>query len=235
MFDRLTHKLIYEEIAELIIERIRSGSLSTTQKLPPERVLAEEMLVSRTSLRAALQELKKMGYIYSVTGAGNYINAKAIEELLSPLSVKIAKNKKIAQDIIDVRQHLEVHTAALAAKNATKEQLAQIHEAIIKMQHDVDAGDTGIESDNQFHLEIARASRNEALAIIVEMLHDILAESQKATLAIPGQPQKSITDHLLIYTAICDGDEEKASRSMAEHLEKAYKNLETFTAHGVPV
>jgi GntR family transcriptional repressor for pyruvate dehydrogenase complex len=225
MFEQVQHKRIYEEVVEMIVQRIRSGSLVVGQKLPPERVLADEMRVSRTSLREALRALESMGYIYSVTGGGNYVNSVSLEHVLSPLSAMVAQDKKLAIDIIEVRQHLEVHMAGLAAKYASKQQIAQMYSAILNMQSQVEAGGSGIEGDNQFHLEIARASQNKAFAIIVELVAELLAESRKATLDMPGQPAKSIQDHLVIFAAIQSGDEKKAAAAMDEHLRKAHQNL----------
>jgi GntR family transcriptional repressor for pyruvate dehydrogenase complex len=226
MFEQLQHKRIYEEVVDMIVQRIRSGALKVGQKLPPERVLAEEMRVSRTSLREALRSLESMGYIYSVTGGGNYVNSVSIENVLSPLSAMVAQDQKIAADIIDVRLHLEVHMASLAAKNATKQQIAQIYRTILDMQSEIEQGGNGIRGDNQFHLEIARASQNRAFAIILELVGELMAESRKATLDIPGQPAKSIEDHMAIFEAIRDGDCKRASSAMEEHLTKAQRNLE---------
>jgi GntR family transcriptional repressor for pyruvate dehydrogenase complex len=226
MFEHLQHKRIYEEVVDMIIQRIHSGELTVGQKLPPERILAEEMGVSRTSLREALRALESMGYIYSVTGGGNYVNSVSIEHVLSPLTAMAAQDKKLAADIIDVRLHLEVHMASLAAKNATKQQLSQIYSAIINMQSEVEAGGNGVQGDNQFHQEIAKASQNKAFAIIVELVGELLAESRKATLNIPGQPVKTIEDHILIFEAIRNGDEKKAAEEMYKHLKKARTNLE---------
>lgn len=229
MFELLQHKRISEEVVDMIIQRIRTGDLEVGQKLPPERVLAEEMGVSRTSLREALRALESMGYLHSVTGGGNYVNSVSLEHVLSPLSAMVAQDKNLAFDIIEVRRHLEVHMAALAAKNATKQQVSQIYGSILNMQSEIEAGGNGVLGDNQFHLEIARASQNKAFAIIVELIAELLAESRKATLDIPGQPVKSIDDHMVIFEAIRAGDEQKAAAAMSEHLVKAQNNLIKFS------
>ncbi|MDR2434788.1 MAG: FadR family transcriptional regulator [Treponema sp.] len=229
MFGLLQHKRISEEVVDMIIQRIRTGDLEVGQKLPPERILAEEMGVSRTSLREALRALESMGYIHSVTGGGNYVNSVSLEHVLSPLSAMVAQDKNLAFDIIEVRRHLEVHMAALAAKNATKQQVSQIFGSILNMQSEIEAGGNGVLGDNQFHLEIARASQNKAFAIIVELIAELLAESRKATLDIPGQPVKSIDDHMVIFEAIRAGDEQKAAAAMSEHLVKAQNNLIKFS------
>ncbi|MDR1930173.1 MAG: FadR family transcriptional regulator [Treponema sp.] len=234
MFEQLQHKRIYEEVVDMIVRRIQSGALTIGQRFPPERVLAEEMRVSRTSLREALRALESMGYIYSVPGGGNYVNSVSVEHVLPPLSAMVAQDKKLAADIIEVRLHLEVHMAALAAKNATKQQLSLIYGAILNMQSEVEEGGCGIRGDNQFHLEIARASQNKAFTMIIELVGELLAESRKATLDIPGQPAKSIEDHLLIFEAIRNGDPERAAAAMEAHLNKAQHNLQD-PSKGAPV
>ena len=228
MFDRLEHKRIYEEVVEIVIGRIRSGALKIGQKLPPERVLAEEMQVSRTSLREAMRALESMGYIYSVTGGGNYVKSVSLGNVLSPLSAMAAQDTKFASDIIEVRLHLEVYMAELAAKNATKQQISQIYSAILNMQSEVEGGGNGIKGDNQFHLEVARASQNRAFAVISELVGELLAESRKATIDIPGQPVKTIEDHIAIFEAIKDRDAKKAAAAMESHLKKAAENLARF-------
>jgi GntR family transcriptional repressor for pyruvate dehydrogenase complex len=230
MFEQLQHKRIYEEVVDMIIQRIRLGALTVGQRFPPERILAEEMGVSRTSLREALRALESRGYIYSIPGGGNYVNSVSLKHVLPPLSAMVAQDKKLAADIIDVRLHLEVHMASLAAKNASKQQLSQIYSAILNMQSEVEGGGNGIQGDNQFHLEISKASQNKAFAIITELVGELMAESRKATLDIPGQPAKSIEDHLSIFNAIQEGDPEKAAAAMESHLIKAQQNLDDSLA-----
>ncbi len=120
MFEQVKHKQVYEEVVEEIAARIQNGTLAVGQKLPPERVLAEEMGVSRTSLREALRTLQSMGYIRSTTGGGNYVNEVGLEHVLTPFSAMMAQNNALFADIIEVRRHLESHMARLAARRATR-------------------------------------------------------------------------------------------------------------------
>ena len=225
MFNKLQHKLVHEDIMNVVIQRIQSGDLQTGQKLPAERLLAEELGVSRTSLREALRGLESLGYIKSVKGGGNYVNSITVQHVLSPLAAMAKVDKKLAIDIIEVRQHLEVHMAALAAKNATKLQISKIYGTILEMQAEIENGGNGINGDNHFHLEIARASQNKAFALIVELVAELLTESRRATLDLPGQPVKTVNDHLKIFEAIKARNEKLAASRMSEHLRKAYFNL----------
>ena len=221
----LQHKPISEEIVEEIVHQIRSGKLLVGMKLPPERVFAQQLGVSRTSLREALRTLKRMGCVRSAAGDGNYINTISPEHIAVPFAVMLSQDKVLAADIIKVRQYLEVHMAWMAAAFATKDQIGRIHDAIIDMQSQIEQGGNGIKGDSLFHLEIAKASQNRAFSIIQEMLAELLDESRQATLDIPGQPQKSVQDHLKIFAAIQSGDRTAAKEAMEEHLTKAHQNL----------
>ena len=223
-FEQLQHKRISDEIVGVIVDKIHSGTLMVGQKLPSERVLAEELCVSRVSLREALNTLECMGYLYC-TGGGAYVNAITLEHVLSPFSAMMSQDKRFAADIIEVRLHLEAHTARLAAKCATAEQLAGIYDTIVKMREETEQGGAGFIWDDKFHNEIAKASNNRAFAIITELCSELLAESRRATLSISGQPAKTIEDHIAIYEAIRSSDEQRAADEMTRHLDKARLNL----------
>ena len=226
-FTYIKHKRVYESIIDTIIGQIQSGALKMGQKLPSERVLSEKLGVSRTSLREALCAMESMGYIRSSRGGGNYVNSVTLDHILTPFSALMAQNRQLATDIIEVRKHMEIHMAAQAAKHANKDQISRIYGTIIDMQAEIERGGNGLAGDNQFHLEIAKASNNQAFAIMVELCYELLAESRKATLSLPGQPAKTVEDHMAIFKAIQDGDETLAAGEMKAHLDKAILNIET--------
>ena len=231
MFEKIKYKRVYEEVVDLIVSRICSGDLKVGQKLPPERVLADDLGVSRTSLRDALRALESMGYIRSASGSGHYINKIMLENIFPPFSAMAAQDKQLVADIIEVRECLEVRMAAMAAKHASKEQLDRIYGAILDMQAEIEQGGNGLAGDNSFHLEIAKASNNCGFALIAELCFELLTQSRQATLNIPGQPAKTVSDHMAIFEAIRDGDEKRASQEMASHLDKAQFNIKKYDAN----
>ena len=225
-FTYIRHKRVFENIIDKIVGQIQSGALKMGQKLPSERVLSEKLGVSRTSLREALCALESMGYIRSSRGGGNYVNSVTLDNILTPFSALISQNRQLATDIIEVRKHLEIHMAAQAAKHANNEQISRIFGTITDMREEIESGGNGLAGDNQFHLEIAKASNNQAFAIMIELCYELLAESRKATLSLPGQPAKTVEDHIAIFEAIKDGDETRAADEMKDHLDKARLNIE---------
>jgi len=233
-FQPVHHKQLYEELVEILITKIQNGELKKGDKFPPERILSNEFHVSRSTVRMALKTLKSMGYVRSVTGGGHYVTHVTTEDIIIPFSNMIKQDKTLILDIIEVRKHMEAHMASLAAKQATQEELAKIYGTILDMQADISTGGNGIRGDNHFHLEIAKASHNKAFVIIVELLSELLDESRQATLNIPGQPNKTIEDHMHIFEAIRDKDSEFAKVNMLDHLTKAHQNLNNLMDPDAP-
>ncbi|CAK7003096.1 MAG: HTH-type transcriptional regulator LutR [Desulfovibrio sp.] len=230
MFEQIHHKRVYEEVIAILLDRIGSGSLAIGEKLPPERQLADVMGISRTSVREALRSLETMGYIRSEVGGGTYVNAVTLSHVLSPLAVMMSQDMRFARDLLDMRQLLEVNMTSLAAQLSTKEQIASIYGAILNMEAEIERGGIGVDGDDQFHMEIAKASGNKAFITFTEFFSSLLTENKKATLGLEGQPSKSVDDHRVIFEAIRDKDAPRAARAMDEHLTKACRNIGTIWA-----
>lgn len=71
---------LYVQIANSLLERVRSGNLSVGDRLPSERQLAEELQVSRMTVRQALQLLRERGMIEPHQGRGSFVREPKIEQ-----------------------------------------------------------------------------------------------------------------------------------------------------------
>ncbi|MDR7465382.1 MAG: GntR family transcriptional regulator, partial [Armatimonadota bacterium] len=74
-FQRILTKKKSTHVAEQILQAIMSGQYRVGDRLPPERVLAEEMGVSRPSVREALSALQIVGVVASRVGDGTYVRS----------------------------------------------------------------------------------------------------------------------------------------------------------------
>ncbi len=92
--DKGNSRKTYEAIIDHIKSDLINGNLHTGQKLPPERELAKQHGVSRTSIREALRTLEILGVIESIQGSGNFISANVEKSLIESMSMMffIAKN-----------------------------------------------------------------------------------------------------------------------------------------------
>jgi DNA-binding FadR family transcriptional regulator len=226
----IQHKLLSDDVADCILARIRKGDLKEGDRLPTERAWANELGVSREILRDALRRVERMGLIRRKAGSGTFMSSVTIENIATPFSALLSQDKELYADTIEIRRILEVYAASLAARNASGAQLERILAAVLMIDEELAEGGIGVESDNLFHTEIALASGNKALALFSDLMGEILSESRRATMSIPGQPRKTKDDHMAIYEAIRDHDEQRASKAMMDHLSKAKQNLASIEA-----
>lgn len=119
---------LYKQIAEVLEERINGGAFPPGAYLPPERELAQQMGVSRTSVREALIALEVKGRIVIRVGDG----AQVCEALPADKAEQLNDRSPLEQ--LEARSLIEGEIAALAAKNATTEHLHALEQTLESMQ-----------------------------------------------------------------------------------------------------
>jgi DNA-binding FadR family transcriptional regulator len=220
------NRRLYRQIADQIAALIERGEYKAGQRLPPERDLAKQLGVSRPSVREALIALEVEGYVEVRVGSGVYVVGPRTEDAAEPLSTDSGPF-----ELIRARWLIEAECAALAAKNATKAQVRAIEEALDGMQADRDKGTMPLGADRQFHLRIAEASGNSALALVVKTLWDqrtgplfLRLEHHYDT---PALWTVAIREHRDIVSAISRHDAAGARSAMRRHMNHAAKRFST--------
>lgn len=229
MFKKVQAKKVYMEIVQQIQNLIKDGKLKPGDKLPPERILADKLGVSRPPLREAISALEILGIIESRGGKGSFI-----KNAFSPASyaqqLKELEKEESPFELLEARKVVEIEIAGLAAKKATPEDIKEIEEALDKMRKAL--GDTPqvMEFDRQFHVAIAEAAHNSILFQIMSYLAEGLKKSlwvniKEKSWALPGHPQKYLDEHTKVLEAIKKGDKETACRAMYSHLADVKEGL----------
>ena len=121
MFKPVKNMKVYEQVVDQIKEMVRIGQIKKGDKLPTERVMAEELQVSRTSIREAMRALEVVGLIESRQGAGNYIREEFDDVLLEPLSIVFMLQNGTNKDIFELREVLELSTIFLSVMRISDE------------------------------------------------------------------------------------------------------------------
>src|SRR5499426_3168263 len=88
---------IYEDIVRQVKTLIADGRLTSGDRLPPERELAERFRVSRTSVREALRSLQSRGLIEIRAGEGAFVRDISVEALIEPLAARRATSEEIGE------------------------------------------------------------------------------------------------------------------------------------------
>src|SRR5262245_4157662 len=161
------NRRLYRQIADQIAALIEKGEYDAGQRLPPERDLAKQLGVSRPSVREALIALEVEGYVEVRVGSGVYVVGRGPALRSEPLPADSGPF-----ELIRARWLIEAECAAVAAKQATRAQVRAMEEALDQMEADRGRGMMPLAADRLFHLRIAEASGNSALALVVKTLWD---------------------------------------------------------------
>ncbi len=217
-----------EQVLERIKTAIKNGTYKPGDQLPNERDLAEQLQVSRASVREALRTLGNMGFIESHVGVngGTYVKEITIDGIIDPVSDMLGAEHEIILEMLDFRLVIETEYARIAAEQRREEDLQKIRESLKLMQHEIEKKKIGLDGDNAFHDAVALATHNTVFLKMLQVSKGLLSRTRETTLSIEGQPMMSLEDHWKIYRAIEAGKPDEAALQMRTHLLKAQKNAE---------
>src|SRR3954463_12559483 len=127
---RLTRTRLYEQVAEQITSWIESNGLTSGDRLPPERELAQRLGISRATLSQALVALEVIGVVVVRHGDGTVLTERA---RTAPVIEAIRAHADRLPEIIEARDALESKLASLAASRRTEADLVAIRAALAAM------------------------------------------------------------------------------------------------------
>jgi GntR family transcriptional repressor for pyruvate dehydrogenase complex len=130
----------------------------------------------------------------------------------------LAKNTKRIKEILEFRRILEPEIAALAAESHDPQDLVRIKAILDNQEKSLLEDKTDAQDDLHFHLALARATKNEVLAEVAAVLHDILRECRVPPLQNLARKRISLQGHQGIYAALRERDSELSRTAMRNHL-----------------
>lgn len=209
-----------EIIINEIIQHIKSGELKPGNKLPTERDMSQMFGVGRSSIREAIKALVLSGYLESSQGKGTFIKKDLPVNDLTLTNLQHALAAEQIIELMELREILECNAVKLAAERASSEDIRRMHEALERMQASKADIKKFYDPDFDFHVAIAEATHNEMICEtmkqIVEKSHEYYEKFMPDRLC---PPQQAILSAGQVISCIEDGDAEKASRCMKEHLD----------------
>ncbi len=214
---------LYRMIADQIAGKIGAGEFLPGERLPSERELAEQLQVSRPSIREALIALEIGGYVEVRVGTGVFVAhpklGRQLDEEESHAGVRTSFGDIGPFELVEARILIEPECAALAAQHASEQQLAEIAIASRSMH----GSNTPGTHDRGFHVAIAEASGNAALAATVSHLWELRERSAIFSRLEQHFVTRKIwelaeIEHDRLLAAIQARDSVRARQMMASHL-----------------
>ena len=221
---------------ELVVSQVRRaiqlGRFVPGDKLPPERQLAQQLGVSRTTVREAVRVLETEGLLESRRGATGGLLVRRPAQPEATLRETVREQRDAIRAVFDFRIANEAAAARLAAERRTDDDLSELGALVEKMgllaatpesRADLDNIPRFIAADSAFHLGIARAARN------VYMLRAI--EDARAAMFLPiGAVFQRLEDnandfHEAIFGALHSKNPDAAEAAMRDHLSASRQSI----------
>jgi GntR family transcriptional regulator, hexuronate regulon transcriptional repressor len=217
-----TKDRLYHDLARSIIAELASGRYQVGDRLPAERELAVEHEVSRPTVREAIIALEVQGLVEVRVGSGAYVKRLPGDEDTPGFNIT-------AFELTEARLLFESEAAALAASQITDEELRELEQRVKDIALENQSNDGTEEADREFHLTIARATRNGAVVRTIEELWRIRATSPESALlhakARFANVKPIVDDHTAILEALRSRDPAAARAAMRTHLATVLDSL----------
>jgi GntR family transcriptional repressor for pyruvate dehydrogenase complex len=217
-----TRKL-YQQVASTVMASIISGKYKPGERLPSERDLAAAFKVSRPTIREAMISLEIRGLAESRHGSGIYVTD-------NPPSPEGGGDLDIgAFELSEARRLFEGEAAALAATTISDDRLEELERIVAEMADENARNQQDWTADRRFHIAIARATRNTAIAAVIENLLDMRHKSPLCVYMLERARrvgvQPRVSEHRRILDALRKHDPKAARSAMRDHLARVIDDL----------
>lgn len=188
-----------------IKQMILNYELRPGEKLE-HQALSDRLGMSRTPVREALGRLTEEGFVGRVPHKGYFV-------------LEITENE--ASELFDLRECLELYSVERAIKRATPEDLVELQSILDSYRLAVFQGVTRhmFLVDQNFHLKIAEVGGGFALRRILTTIFEKIIMKRRLEGISPLSGLESYRRHLTIFTAIKNGDLEKAREQIRQHVQ----------------
>ena len=203
---------------------IESGVYSDGDQLPPERQLAVAFGTARSTIRKALDQLEQKNLVVRRVGSGTFVSYQGpvqdamsdVTDLISPLQ------------LIEARIAIEPSMSRLAALHASARDLDAIESILRRIEVTTDQ-DLFTKLDSEFHLALARCSRNPLLYRLYQHINTVRNHAQweqmKQIILVTEKISVYNQQHRAIFEALKMRDPATAADLISRHLETARQDL----------
>jgi GntR family transcriptional repressor for pyruvate dehydrogenase complex len=212
-----------DQVSDQLRKLILSGALPPGTRLPSEQALTQQFGVSRATIREALNALSTEGLIQSKKGVkgGSFVTTPSADHVTDTLSFGVQllsqTNHVTLDDLLEVRNFLEVPATGIAAERRSEEDIEVLRASLRPEEDPLSVGEQFVKN-RSFHGTILAASRNTLLSIAAEPIFSLL-QTRLARAALGPEFHQCIHDqHSQIADAIVAGDSAEGERLMADHL-----------------
>jgi DNA-binding FadR family transcriptional regulator len=210
---------LFETTQQAIRDFILRHRLKANDPLPPEGQLAQELGISRTSVREAVKALESLGVLESRSGVGLRVRAFSLQPLVENLGYGIELDDASLLELLHVRRQLEAGFIAEVAPRLTPERLRVLRSVADRMGVRAMRGQDFPEEDQFFHRALYDGVGNRLLTQLVDTFWLVARRMrERARLQADPDPVRAWEDHRRIVEALESGDGAAAGAAMHAHF-----------------
>lgn len=220
----------YEKVVDYVQEQILDGVYSAGDKLPSEREMAQQLNVSRTSVREGLRILEQMGALSCQQGSGNYITGDFENTLIRVMTLMFAVEGTTYREISEFRFALESQALSLAVLHATEEQMEEMEYHMSMLET---ATDENVRSrhDKKIHYLMVEASHNNYLIVnflaLTQVMDKYVKDMRVRILKDEENREGLMKTHRDIIEAIQKKDIKQGHDALDRHFVYIYNYLDS--------
>lgn len=202
---------------------ILRGGLKPGDRLPSQRELAEQLGVSRPSLREAISALETMGLITVKVGSGVFVASPDARAPLWRFSDRCSP-----RDVYEARYGLESYAARLAAQHVDDAGVARLRGCVDTMRTAFRADDiAGMAiADAAFHDLVFDLAANPVLAGMYRPVRDLMVETQRLPMTRRTRLDDTLREHEVLLEKLAARDGPGAEEAMKEHIRRAARRFD---------
>ncbi|HEX2659842.1 MAG TPA: FCD domain-containing protein [Polyangia bacterium] len=215
-------------MADQIRSAILAGTMSSGERLPPERELARQFGVSRASVREALRHLQAQGLV-SAGGRTSPLQMAGSEQAASRFRealTHVVQLQGVSQaDLVELRIAIETTALIRAAAAPVPGALEEARAALAIMERSDVLGAEFHAADVAFHLALVSASGNQALLLVMQAVKDAIRTNLDEALSVRSLAKlrpKIVSEHRALLRSIERGAGQAAATQLRRHLQEFY-------------
>ena len=213
----ISSSTVVNSVVEKLRQALARGQWRSGDMLPGQRELAEQLGISRPSLREAVTVLETLGLVRAMPGKGVLVlNAEAMvtepgADSTAPASLA---------DVLELRYTLEPFIVGLVAQSANSQDIGQLRLTLMDMREALEADDSeaGVKAYIAFHEALFALTTNPIFQSVVQQTSNALKQSADMLRNSPEHLAARLKENEAVVRAIRDRNSAQASAQMRRHI-----------------
>lgn len=213
----ITSSTVVNSVVEKLRQALARGQWRSGDMLPGQRELAEQLGISRPSLREAVTVLETLGLVRSMPGKGVLVLDAELAESATPQS---AVAEASLEDVLQLRYTLEPFIVGLVAQSVSSKEIGQLRLTLMDMREALDANDSeaGMNAYIAFHEELFALTSNPIFQNVVQQTSNALKQSAQVLRNSPEHLAERLQENEAVVRAIRSKNSAQASAEMRRHI-----------------